>query len=41
MIISGKINQKRINDDDATGVQRLMRKPDESLADAKVQGNER
>lgn len=40
-IISGKINQKRINDDDATGVQRLMRKPDESLADAKVQGNER
>lgn len=39
--ISGKINQKRINDDDATGVQRLMRKPDESLADAKVQGNER
>ena len=31
----------RGNNDDGTGVQRLMKIFDESLADAKVQGNER
>lgn len=41
VIISGKINHKRRNDDGGTVVQRLMRKTAEPLTDAKVQGNER
>ena len=39
--ISGKIERMRENNDGGTGVQWLMRTFDESLADAKVQGNER
>ena len=40
-IISGKIERMRENNDGGTGVQWLMRTYDESLAEAKVQGNER